>query len=204
MAVVGQTSRLTSKAYIYWDRRPIWPLKVNVLYLYLQENCVLYGSWNFFFDGILFYWNIHNNQSSHKMFMLNLSLDTTAPIYKAVCWAVTVKRSRLTVMHRSSTWLQPGWPGFDPQQRQRFLPLAFVFTPSLGSTQPLIFNGYWVLSLRIQHGRGMTLTLLVPRSRTGRSLHPIPVDACMALQNSFILIYRSIEFVRTNVERPRT
>jgi hypothetical protein len=75
---------------------------------------------------------------------------STAPVYRLGDWAIEVRSLAV------AKW---------------FFPLASMFTPALGPSQPLI---QWVprtLSLVVKHGRGVTLTThpyLVPRSWMSR------------------------------------
>jgi hypothetical protein len=65
-----------------------------------------------------------------------------------------------------------GRSGFDPRQGQRIFPLASVFRPALGPTQPPVQWVPGVLSPGVKCGRGVTLTThphLMPRSSMSRS-----------------------------------
>jgi hypothetical protein len=76
-----------------------------------------------------------------------------------------------------NVWLQSGWPGFNPQQRQRILLLASVPRPALRHTQPPIKWVPEVLSPGVKHGWVMTLTThphLVLRSSMSRSYTSFP------------------------------
>jgi hypothetical protein len=68
---------------------------------------------------------------------------------------------------------------FNPRQRQRIFPLAFVSRPALVPTQPHVQWVPGVLSPGVKRGRGVVLTShphLVPRLRMSRSYacsHPM-------------------------------
>jgi hypothetical protein len=84
----------------------------------------------------------------------------------------------LGYLSQQSVWLQTGWPGFIPRQRQRISLLASASRPAVGPTQPPIQWLLGVLSLRVKRSWGMMLTThshLMQRSRTSRSYtSPLP------------------------------
>jgi hypothetical protein len=84
-------------------------------------------------------------------------------------------------------WLRAGRPGDRgsiPGRGEIIFPLAFVFRPALGPTQPLV---QWVPGLK--RGRDVTLTThphLVPRSRISRSYTSSPPSAFVACSGTVL------------------
>jgi hypothetical protein len=80
----------------------------------------------------------------------------------------------------------------DPRQRQGIFPLASVFRPALGPTQPPVQCLPGVLSPGVKRGRGLTLTThphLVPRSWMSRSYTSSPPGASMACSGTALLFF---------------
>jgi hypothetical protein len=105
-----------------------------------------------------------------------------------------VCKLKLGYLGQYSVWLQTRWPGFNPWQRQRIVPLASVSRPALRPTQPPI---QWVLGV-LSHRRrwlGPNTDLLIthphlmPRSRMSRSYTPLPLGTCMAVVGHLYFIY---------------
>jgi hypothetical protein len=61
------------------------------------------------------------------------------------------------------------------------VPLACVSRPALGPTQPPIQWAPGIISPGVNCGRGLTLTLLVPRLRTSRRDLSSPPSACIVV-----------------------
>jgi hypothetical protein len=90
-----------------------------------------------------------------------------------------------------SVWLQTGWTGFDPRQRQGTFPLSSVFRPALVSAQPPIQWVPVIISTREKCGRVVALTTrphLVQRPWMSRSYAFL--FACIAIAGE--LFYHSV------------